>query len=461
MKFLGALCVLIAVADDACDSGNMLLQSSARARREKYHWPTGRGSFPNPGISDEVAPVQMNTSLAWSWHHPAGRFHTLTYGTAIDHQLNVYLSAADGLRKFDKNGNLQWEHITLPANLMNAPAIYQGAIYATDTLGGVRALKMSTGEKLWHTQMAEPVGEDNGFSMAHAGVVLTAADHRDPAPMEDGANQKVRALNASTGEVLWSYSPDMPVWNFLPLFPDQETFVFQDLSGGVYRLGLDGREIWKAPGHNGSWTDGGAALGSNGMMYAVNNNRPPNAPADADAPGTLSAYDLRNGALRWQVTTPRPPNNAPAVGKLAGWSGLSVVMPLCQQVLKGAACDVHAYDADTGALRWVFHGPTQKRLYQAGDAEGMIDRTKSGVRALCLPNGWSAPSISGDGTVYVGNEEGPLFALRDLDGDGRVFGENEVSSYDTLAAFSGSSSPAIAPGMLAAASCDSLFVFKA
>lgn len=44
---------------------------------------------------------------------------------------------------------------------MNAPAIYQGAIYATDTLGGVRALKMSTGEKLWHTQMAEPVGEDD------------------------------------------------------------------------------------------------------------------------------------------------------------------------------------------------------------------------------------------------------------------------------------------------------------
>ena len=32
-------------------------------------------------------------------------------------------------------------------------------------------------------------------------------------------------------------------------------------------------------------------------------------------------------------------------------------------------------------------------------------RTLSGLRGLCLPNGWSAPSISADGTVYVGNEE--------------------------------------------------------
>lgn len=25
-----------------------------------------------------------------------------------------------------------------------------------------------------------------------------------------------------------SYKPDMAVWNFLPLFPDEETLVFQD-----------------------------------------------------------------------------------------------------------------------------------------------------------------------------------------------------------------------------------------
>jgi hypothetical protein len=29
---------------------------------------------------------------------------------------------------------------------------------------------------------------------------------------------------------------------------------------------------------------------------------------------------VKDGALKWQVTTPRPPNNAPAVGKVYGWS---------------------------------------------------------------------------------------------------------------------------------------------
>ena len=45
------------------------------------------------------------------------------------------------------------------------------------------------------------------------------------------------------------------------------------------------------------------------------------------------------------------------------------------------------------------------------------------ARDLCLPNGWSAPAIAADGTVFLGNEEGRVFALRDADGDGRAPGK--------------------------------------
>ena len=215
----------LAALDDCENSGNNLLQSFAQARRaEKYHWQSGRGNFPNFAVSEETGPFELNESLSWSWHHPKGRFHTLTYGTALDHQLNVYLAAADGLRKFDKHGKLQWEHHTLPATLMNAPAIYQGSIFASDTLGGVRALSMSTGEPLWHTNVSTSIGEDNGFTMVHEGIVFTAADYRDPSPMGP-ANQFVKALNASNGQTLWTYKPDSPVWIFLPLFPDRESWI--------------------------------------------------------------------------------------------------------------------------------------------------------------------------------------------------------------------------------------------
>ena len=36
----------------------------------------------------------------------------------------------------------------MPHRLMNAPAIYEGAVYATDTMGGVRAVDMNTGERM-------------------------------------------------------------------------------------------------------------------------------------------------------------------------------------------------------------------------------------------------------------------------------------------------------------------------
>lgn len=41
-----------------------------------------------------------------------------------------------------------------------------------------------------------------------------------------------QALNASDGEILWTFEPDVPVWNFLALFPDKD---------GDVRAGLGGR----------------------------------------------------------------------------------------------------------------------------------------------------------------------------------------------------------------------------
>jgi len=451
-----------------CESpSNILLQTAHHHQREKkYFWPSGRGKYPFFAVSEHNAPFHLNDSLAWSWHHPDGRFHTLTYGTAIDDDMNVYLSAADGMRKFDKDGHLMWEHSSRPADFMNAPVIYEGLVYASDDHGQVRAIDMQSGDRVWITNVSSSIGQDNGFNMVNQGVLFTAADWTGEGP-NGPANKYVMALNASTGAILWSYQPDTAVWNFLPLFPDETSVIFQDLEGKAYRLTMEGKLMWKAGGLAGTWTDGGAALGPNGLVYAVNNNHFPLGPGPESStmPGTLSAYDVKDGTLRWRVTTRRPPNNAPAVGKVYGWDGLSVVMPLCNQVMKGATCDVNVYDANTGDTRWVFHGPTQKGLLQAGDFEGLIPRLQvfggdDMPRTVCLPNGWSAPTIAADGTVFVGSEEGPMFALRDEDSDGRVLGEKEVSFFETKAAFSGSSSAAIAPQMMAIASCDSLFVFK-
>ena len=55
-----------------------------------------------------------------------------------------------------------WEVDVLPANLMNAPAIYQGSVFTSDTTGAVRAVSMQTGKPVWFTNTSKPICQDNG-----------------------------------------------------------------------------------------------------------------------------------------------------------------------------------------------------------------------------------------------------------------------------------------------------------
>merc|ERR1719265_941037 len=155
------------------------------------------------------------------------------------------------------------------------------------------------------------------------------------------------------------------------------------------------------------------------------------------------------------------PNNAPAYGRLPGHSGYSIVQPGGYQGQKGGPTGIWAYDAKSGEMQWGFIGPSQKSEHQAGEVEGETQRNASGATYTYVTNPWSAASMGSDGIVYMGHEDGLLFALRDSNNDGIVEGEGEVSTFETGAAFAGSSSPALAPGMLAVANCDTLFVFNA
>jgi len=464
-----------AVIADSCEGDDIaLLQTSSAFRHEASppkklvatsevakaagaadFWPSGRGAQGQFGWSSSLS-GPFDLKLAWSWHHPEGRFHTLTYGTAVDAGGNIFLSAADAIRKFSPNGQLLWEHKTLPAQMPNAASLADGRVYSSDTTGRVFALSMETGQELWSTKVCHEIAQDNGFVTVSDGVVVAATD----AANAGEENVAVRGFSASDGALLWTYKPDVNVWNFMGSPTGDGSVLFQDQAGKAYRLRLrDGSLLWKAGGSPGSWTDGTASLGANGVFYTPHNDLSRTSSFTADTPGHLSARNASDGALLWSITTPRPPNNAPALGKVYGHPGLSVVQPMGQQVMKGAPTDVYAYDAATGATRWVFRGPAQKGFLQAGDMDGSVIRLASGVRPVCLPNPWSAPTIDASGTVYVGNQDGLFFGLRDLNGDGVVEGPGEVSSFDTRAAFSGSAGPSLAPGRVLVASCDSLFVF--
>mmetsp|Transcript_118339 Transcript_118339/g.382015 ORF Transcript_118339/g.382015 Transcript_118339/m.382015 type:complete len:463 (+) Transcript_118339:70-1458(+) len=419
-----------------------------------YFWPSGHGVVGRYSNSPYMGPKNLSASLAWSWHHPSGRFHTLTFGTAIDDKKNIYLTASDAIRKFSPNGTLLW---TFPAGwgkeFPNAGTLMDGAFYTSATDGRVIAIDMETGKQAWSNHASLGIDGTNGFVSAHAGVVVAGTHSKS-------SNTKVSGFDARTGNKLWSFAPDAPVWNFLASFPGDGTFTFQDLEGRAYRCSLkDGSLIWKAGGVKGTWTDGSSLLGPNGVVYTVNTFAGQSG-FSKSLHGSLNAYNLSDGGLLWNFTTPMPPNNLPAIGRLGRSPRLSVVQPIGQQVLKGAPTDVYAFDAETGAVQWIFKGPSQQGPFQAGETQGVKDRMLAGRRPMCLPNPWSAPSIDAAGTVYIGNEEGNFYALADKDGNGHVEGEGEVSSYNTGACFAGSAGPSHAPGMVVIASCDTMFVFQ-
>jgi len=397
--------------------------------------------------SSYTAPFDFDGRPSWSWHHPKGRAYTMTYGVTIDDDLSIYLTSLDGVRKFSEAGQLLWEHITRPRLMYNTASLANGTVYGQDLDGHVFALSMATGQLIWETRVSDAMGQNNGFTNNDAGmlVVDSHATH--------GASNAVSGINATDGSVRWTFQTSAPVWNFGALFPGDGSVVFQDRTGVAYRLEAEsGKLIWTSGKHDQpSFTDGTANIDSDGNVYTVENM---GMDFSENSLGKLTKRALDDGRILWQVVTPHPPNNQPLIGH-----GL-VIQAMGSQMQQAAYTHVFAYDQETGEVRWVFHGPAQKGKMQAGDEEFWGLREAAGLPGLCWPNPWSAPAFGHDGTVYIGNQEGGFYSLRDTSGDGVIAGPEEVSVYETLAAFPGSSSPAIAPGMVAVASCDTLFVFK-
>mmetsp|Transcript_23192 Transcript_23192/g.41900 ORF Transcript_23192/g.41900 Transcript_23192/m.41900 type:complete len:469 (+) Transcript_23192:78-1484(+) len=439
---------------DSCPVHLLQVEAAARSKGkagQPYFWPSARGA--GHGASEFVAPFDLAASLNWSWENSLGRFASSPTGVVIDDKKNIYMTELSALRKFSHSGEELWSYgrQSRSVEMNNAACLLDGVAYLITSDGLVHAVSMESGKPLWVKAAGNGTDPTNSFVSAKAGRVIVGTDPNSK------SNSHVAALNATNGDVLWKYQPDKTVWNFLATFPNDNSVVFQDLEGKAYNVNLtDGALNWKAGGIPNSWTDGSAQLGPNGVVYAVSHNG--SQPLEGGT-GTLSAYNATTGVLLWRKITPKPPNNVPAVGRLAGKRDLSVVQAVGQQDKQYEFLDVYAYDALTGEQQWVFNGPMLSTQLPAGDEAGYLTRMSVGLRVLTLPNGWSAPSIDGDGTVFIGNEEGWLFAIRDVDDDGLITG-NEVSSFQTNASFVGTSAPAIADGMLVAATNGPMFVFK-
>lgn len=426
-----------------------------------------RGPIGSHSTSPFSGPRNLSSSLAWSWQNPKGRYADMSIGALlIDDELNLYAGFSSGIRKFSIDGELLWEY-QVEGGSSDIPAIKDGVLYITSNDAHVHAVNMTKGELLWKSASVcswdslttskchsdcncHRIGGDIGAVAVHQGIVVVKT-HEPPG----GGACRAAGLNATNGEFLWDYAANHLIWNFYPIINDDgASFLFQDSTGGVYHLGLDGREIWAAGVEQEGWretfTDGGLQLGPNGAVYAVK------AYGDNKGPGTVRAYRIADGAFMWESPQmPYPPNSWPVIGRLRKADPLTVMAPFGTAGEKNGGGDlipgVWGLDAETGQLLWQWSAPAWKSLLFRSDAERLI-----ATGSLCIPNPCGNPTLDVHGRFYVGMLDGVIYQL---EADGNGPGVKISSTFDAQAAFSNGGT-SIAPGMMAIVSCDTLFVFK-
>jgi len=454
--------------------------NSAATALAEHPWPTSRGPFLGQfGSTNVVIPHNLSASLAWSWHHPEGRYHTVVAGgPVIDATGNLYLTTNDGVRKLGPDGQVLWHYPQKDHMINNQPALLDDKVFGSNMNGAAFALDMKTGDTVWMKQLAPSAGGDAGYPAAYDGVFVVSAE-KGTDPISEGGNTRVFGLDSATGTTLWEFDPAKPVWNFAPLFPGDGTCVFMDFTGGMYRVGLhNGTLLWhvSSPGAGMSFSDGGATLGPNGAVYSCSN--PGAQTGDEGTQGLVRGLRVADGALLWQQLLPQPCNSYPAVGRLGQAEDLSVVVTpgsfMGSPNLHGS---IMTFNATTGTPQWRFNAQayTGPSFMAKGDVEGFSDRHRFDPgHEICLPAHWSAANIAGDGTVYAGRSDGFIYAvhgptapmpssessLGELGVDFESTPGLEVQSWNADGA-SLHGAFAFAPGIMAFATCDTLYVFRA
>lgn len=220
------------------------------------------------------------------------------------------------------------------------PLLADGILYTGSGDGTLYALNAETGETLWST---------GGFGQlestgAIAGDILVVG----------GYSGLVQALNRHSGEVLWTFRSRDFVQG-APLIVDDRVFIATDHS--VHALDLEtGRLVWEVATGNENAFMGPAAY-ENGVIYTTGG-------------GLLLALDSESGKEIWRVKKEKQflglavANGFIYVGN---WDG-----------------SFYAFDQSTGEERWKFEA----------DANEF----------------WSAPAVTED-IVYVGSGDQYIYAL--------------------------------------------------
>lgn len=472
------------------------LKQQKQSGQEDY-WPQPRGgpgrySRTSHGLSQEVLQHgNLTDYLAWKWEHPAG-LDTLIWGTLIDKDKNVYIIANKGIFKLNPDGDVLWQRDDITDSGMGG--ISGNALCALAYVSAVMScVETSSGQTIWSRQVAESTGLAGDMVTSNNGVVVAGVGDVD---MGWGAvgwcSERAIGLNASTGDELWAYTPDCGLWNIMGLFPDEDTVIFMDSCGGLYRVGLfNGSQLWKHAPDRDSFTDGGPTLGPDGSVYTCTDE--PGSLTMINEQGSMAGIKGRvrkfkqsTGELVWETKTANACLNFPAVsadGKtLVVADGTNVVTPptlwmtegmsreaidkfykLQQQWLEekrqlamwgqeNVNASLMGFDTETGKMKWRKNVEPWWGMAFAGDEERAYNHVVNDASlSVCGPPHWGGPTMDDHGNVYIGRSDGNLYVYNP-EADSEVKFETKDGMMMAGVSF--------APGLMVVPSCSFVDVFK-
>lgn len=250
-------------------------------------WPTYGRTLQMTRYSPltQITPDNVgNLRLAWS--RSLSTVFTAE-GSAIEYKGILYVSSPDQIWAFDAtNGDQVWtQKVKLDKNasgttMRGSPLVYQGKVFWTAGDGRLIAMDAKTGDQAWSTQVGQ-IQYSEGFTAGPIfadGKVIVGPAGGDAG----GVPGRVVALDASSGEILWTFH-------------------------NVPQPGEPAFDTWDPPstaqwGGGSSWNSGAYDPETKTVIYGVGNATPwfrPGSTSKDLYTGSWVGIDVQTGKLKW------------------------------------------------------------------------------------------------------------------------------------------------------------------
>lgn len=379
--------------------------------------PTEMASWPVPGgtTSHALHHLAIPETIAPAWRTNIGEGSDSTMrllatpivvdGTVFTMDVESQVSAINAA-----NGEIIWQHgLTVPDDDDEAfgggLAYENGKLFASTGFAAVVAMDADSGKEIWRTRLSGPM---RAAPMAADGRVFVIT-----------IDNQTYALNAETGERLWSHSGFAEVAGLLggasPAVADG-AIIIPYSSGEIFALKVEnGRPLWSDNLSSSRRLDAlstladirGMPVVDNGLVFAISHS------------GRMAAIDIRTGTRAWEQSIG---------GVDMPWVAGEFVYVLTNEsqlvclTRRGGRIrwvrDLPQYEEPNSRddlIRWsgpVLAGDRLLITGSHGEAWSVSPYTGTVLGRLGLSGGASLPPIVADGTVYFLNEDGDLIAMR-------------------------------------------------